>query len=109
MTKKNITPCGYTQETIPTCKNYVRCDFPHSCKFRGLREATWVCEYEEAQVILKAVSAQLEALGFSAMSQDVLKETDWSRVREYVRLIIKQTPEPLRDRVIRAYRKLRLA
>lgn len=56
-----------------------------------------------------ALSALLLALGFNAMANEVLTETDRDRLIRYARVIIKNSPEAQRPAIVRNLRALGLA
>ena len=56
----------------------------------------------------KTLSELLLALGFKQMAQDVLTETDAERIRRYVKVIIKTSPEAQRWALIKNFRLLNL-
>ena len=55
------------------------------------------------------LSALLLALGFNAMANEVLTETDRDRLIRYARVIIKNSPEAQRPAIVRNLRALGLA
>ena len=50
----------------------------------------------------------LSALGFTAMAQDVLSETDQKRLCHYARVILRQLPESQKRAVYSRFAMLRL-
>jgi len=50
----------------------------------------------------------LSALGFDAMARDVATETDWTRLQQYARVVLKQSPEAERRAIHSRFALLRL-
>ncbi len=62
-----------------------------------------------APTVNTAMSELLSALGFETMARDVLTETEPERLRRYVRVIVKNTPEGrYRVEIANRFRLLRL-
>jgi hypothetical protein len=57
--------------------------------------------------IQDAMSEMLNALGFERMAQEVRTEDDLSRLRQYARIIVKQSPSTTRDKVANLFRMYR--
>jgi hypothetical protein len=55
-----------------------------------------------------ALSALLLALGFEAMAEEVLTETEHEMLVRYARVIVKNSPESVRPSIIANLSKLKL-
>ena len=53
--------------------------------------------------ITEAMSAILKSLGFEAMAKQVVGETDSERLTKYARVIVKNSPASVRDRLFELF------
>ena len=54
--------------------------------------------------IQDAMSELLDAMGFERMAQEVKAEEELDRLRQYARIIVKQSPESKRSQVANLFR-----
>ena len=62
----------------------------------------------DSAAIAKMLQEFLSALGFDAMARDVATETDFSRLQQYARVVLKQSMEAERRAIHSRFAVLRL-